>query len=174
MADNKSKTGRWLFGVTLIIFIAIIALSGSIAWAKYRPEMPLEVSLQAEPAITGQVYIDGTVANPGLYPLREGDRLADLIRAAGGTLGDPVRYRLSVSSGAAEPGPQRVDINRAEAWLLEALPGIGPTRAQAIVAYRTGHGLFRYTGELLRVEGISTGIYEEIKDLVTVTDPSQG
>jgi comEA protein len=66
--------------------------------------------------------------------------------------------------------PQKIDINRAEAWLLEALPGIGPSKAQAIIDYRQQNGGFKHITEITRVEGIGPAIYEQIKDLITVGD----
>jgi comEA protein len=64
--------------------------------------------------------------------------------------------------------PQKIDINRAEAWLLEALPGIGPSKAQAIIDYRQQNGGFAHITEITRVEGIGPAIYDQIKDLITV------
>ena len=66
--------------------------------------------------------------------------------------------------------PQKIDINRAEAWLLEALPGIGESKAQAIIAYRQQNGGFGHIIEITNVEGIGPAIYEDIKDLITVGD----
>jgi len=67
----------------------------------------------------------------------------------------------------ASPGPQRVDINRAEPWLLEALPGIGPRLAEAIVSYRQENGPFRTPQEIQRVPGIGVELYERLKDIIT-------
>jgi comEA protein len=66
--------------------------------------------------------------------------------------------------------PQKIDINRAEAWLLEALPGIGPSKAQAIIEYRQQNGGFSDISEILNVEGIGETIYEDIRELITVGD----
>jgi len=66
--------------------------------------------------------------------------------------------------------PQKIDINRAEAWLLEALPGIGQTLAQRIVDYRQKNGPFKNTAEITKVEGISNSVYSEIKELITVSE----
>jgi competence ComEA-like helix-hairpin-helix protein len=66
--------------------------------------------------------------------------------------------------------PQKIDINRAEAWLLEALPGIGPSKAQAIIDYRQQNGGFGDITEITRVSGIGQSLYENIKDLITVGD----
>ena len=69
----------------------------------------------------------------------------------------------------AEP-PQKIDINRAEAWLLQALPGIGESKAQAIIAYRQQNGDFQHIIEITEVEGIGPAIYEDIKEQITVGD----
>ncbi len=75
------------------------------------------------------------------------------------------------SAAVSQPeAPQKIDINRAEAWLLEALPGIGPSKAQAIIDYRQQNGGFKNISEITRVEGIGPAIYEQIKDLITVGD----
>ncbi len=67
-------------------------------------------------------------------------------------------------------GPQKVDVNRAEAWLLAALPGIGEGRAKAIVDYRQKHGPYRDINELLKVPGIGDTIFEGIRQLITVNE----
>ncbi len=47
----------------------------------------------------------------------------------------------------------RIDLNTADSRELTALPGVGPTLAEAIVAYREEHGPFTSVSELLRVRG---------------------
>ena len=63
---------------------------------------------------------------------------------------------------------QLISINRAEAWLLEALPGVGPKLAQDIIAYREANGPFLATEELLLVPGISQATYDKFVNLITV------
>jgi competence protein ComEA len=135
---------------------------------------PIEISLPPTTiAIDAtQVYIGGAVNNPGCYPLKEGDTLDSLIQAAGG-LSDGAgidSIRITVCRPGAAEAPQRIDINRAEAWLLEALPGIGRTKAQAIIAYRQQHGSFSSTRQLLNVEGIGQATLDGIADLITTGD----
>jgi len=75
------------------------------------------------------------------------------------------------SSGeVSQASPQKIDINRAEAWLLEALPGIGPSKAQAIIDYRQQNGGFSDIVEITEVAGIGQNIYENIQGLITVGD----
>lgn len=66
--------------------------------------------------------------------------------------------------------PGRLNVNRATAAELEKLPGIGPTLAARIVAYRAEHGPFRAVDELVRVPGIGPKTLEGLRDLVTVED----
>src|SRR4030042_1028738 len=65
---------------------------------------------------------------------------------------------------------QRINLNRAEAWLLDALPGIGPDRAKAIVDYRNQNGSFHRTEDLLNVQGIGNTTLDTIRDLITLED----
>ena len=51
---------------------------------------------------------------------------------------------------------------------MQRLPGIGPARAQAIVADREANGPFRIPEELTRVDGIGEGILQGLIDYVTV------
>jgi competence protein ComEA len=62
----------------------------------------------------------------------------------------------------------RVNINTATASELDALPGIGPTTAQAIVDYRLQHGSFKFIQDIQNVPGIGSATYDRIKDYITV------
>ncbi len=64
--------------------------------------------------------------------------------------------------GAETNGTTTIDINTADQDELEQLPGIGPAKAGAIIAYREEHGPFQTVEELANVEGISE---EMVKDL---------
>ncbi|MBE3563766.1 MAG: ComEA family DNA-binding protein [Hydrogenibacillus schlegelii] len=70
-------------------------------------------------------------------------------------------------SGAAG-GTAKVNLNTADAALLQTLPGIGPARAQAIIAYREEHGPFRDVTELKNVSGIGPKTLEQLLPYVTV------
>jgi competence ComEA-like helix-hairpin-helix protein len=70
---------------------------------------------------------------------------------------------------AAPPSP--VNVNRASAEALEALPGIGPALAARIVAYREAHGPFRDVGDLDAVSGIGPATLDRILPKATVSGP---
>ena len=61
-----------------------------------------------------------------------------------------------------------VNINTASPSELEALPGIGPAKAKAIVDYRQQHGAFKSVEELKNVKGIGEGIFSKLKAEATV------
>ena len=79
--------------------------------------------------------------------------------------GPPSAERYTVTTErSAEKEPQAlININTADAALLETLPGIGPALAQAIVAYRSEHGPFSSAEELLAVSGIGESKLSSIR-----------
>jgi len=158
--------------LVIILLIAIIAAGSVIVWSRYSPSQPIEISTPPSQELEGEIYISGAVTNPGFYPLKTGDSIGDIIQAAGGISSgaDIGRLKLYIPDVEEEYQPQKIDINRAEVWLLQALPGIGEIRAQAIVDYRHQNGLFHNINELIKVKGIGATTYEQIKHLITVAD----
>ncbi len=157
----------------IIIILLIIIVAGSLVIrSKLGRSQVVEISLAPEVEQSGEIYVGGEVNNPGLYPLRAGDSFDDIIRAAGGPTDNAVMNRLVLQVPGQIEGelPQKVDINRAEAWLLAALPEIGETRARAIIDYRQKNGPFHSSDELVKVPGIGSATYEKIKQLVTVAE----
>jgi competence ComEA-like helix-hairpin-helix protein len=65
-----------------------------------------------------------------------------------------------------DPAPSRIDLNRADASSFDALPGIGKTKALAIVAWRAEHGPFRSPADLDQVPGIGPKTVERLAPLV--------
>ena len=112
--------------------------------------------------------IDGDVTYPGLYELDTGTSIGQLMQRAGC---DDLSHAIAIIVGESDEvvSPQLIDLNRADVWLLEALPGIGPTRAEAIVQYRSCHGGFACVEQVTRVDGISDSTLEQISPFVTVT-----
>src|SRR5688572_12142211 len=85
----------------------------------------------------------------------------------------------AVSPSPSAPGPPpsapsargpspAIDLNTAPATALQALPGIGPAKADAIVAYREAHGPFASIEGLLAVPGIGRSILARINGLAEV------
>jgi|SRR3972149_962622 len=71
--------------------------------------------------------------------------------------------------GTVKPQPSGpININTASALELEALPGIGPSKAAAIVSYRKENGPFKAISEIQNVSGIGPATYAQIKDQIAV------
>jgi competence protein ComEA len=167
-----SRADRFYLFVT--VFLVIAAIVGGVMLAvQHSRSQPVEIVLsQTEPPeLSGEVYIGGAVANPGIYSLKEGDTLQTLLSDAGVELdADLSHIELYVPREGEYQSPQKIDINRAEPWLLEVLPGIGEVLAQRIVDYRSENGLFRRIEDLLKVSGIGEATFEKIEDYITVSD----
>ena len=143
------------------------------------------------------VFVCGAVNCEGVYELPEGSRVIDAVRAAGGYSDDadskyvnqaeyvydtqrieiPTREEADLlrendpSEKNEEGGPQddgRIDLNTAGKQELMTLPGIGESKADRILEYRLAHGRFSSTEELMNVSGIGSGVYENMKDRITV------
>jgi len=168
MTKSFSKHQRLI----TILLVAIMAIGGLVAWSGCSQGQLIEIKPPPSQDPIKQIYVGGAVNVPGFYPLKAGDSLEAFIQAAGGlTSGaDLSQLRLYIPQAGEYQGPQKVNINRAPAWLLEALPGIGPTRAEDIISYRNQNGPFSNINELIKIEGIGIATYEQIKHLITVAD----
>jgi competence protein ComEA len=158
----------------ITVFLLIAAIAGGIMLGLQRSRnQPTEIVLShtEPPRQNGEVYIGGTVANPGIYPWKEDDTLQALLSAAGVEPGaDLGHIEVYIPQAGETASIQKIDINRAESWLLEALPGIGEVMAQRIVDYRSTNGPFQRIEDLLKVSGIGSATLENMRDFITVSD----
>lgn len=190
--------------------VCLVALLGWLGLRSPAPPaaeagVPLAPAATASPAAssaplaaTGAVVLAhaaGAVRQPGLYEMAAGDRVADLLEAAGGATRaadlDRVNLAAPVADGtqiivprrgqpvAPSPGPTDgstasdaptapVNINLAGPDELETLPGVGPATAAAIIEYREANGPFASADELIDVPGIGEAKLAAVADLVTV------
>jgi competence protein ComEA len=141
------------------------------------------------------VHVAGAVLQPGVHRVPEGGRVVDAIDAAGGlaSTADATRLNLAApladgervyvpvvgeeppavvgpggpaTGGDAPSGP--VNLNTADAAALDALPGVGPATAAAIIEHREAVGGFTSVDQLLDVRGIGEAKLEQLRPLVTV------
>lgn len=134
------------------------------------------------------VYICGAVRRPGVYRFDSGARVCDAVEAAGGftkkavwdavnqarMLTDGEQITIPVKSKAKKNSPslgkrsELVNINQANLSELMTLSGIGEAKAKLIVEYRDENGSFSATEDIMKISGIKEGIYNRIKDRITV------
>jgi competence protein ComEA len=196
---------EWLAGLgrremVLLALVGLALVGGTGLW--YVRSLPQPVEVRAGPVAatpsptqaTLFVHVAGWVRRPGVYELREGDRVIDAIERAGGPkrgadLGGLNLAALLVDAqqilvprpAPAEPpagtvptegetpsGSTLVNVNVATAEELETLPGIGEVLAATIIQYREENGPFTSVDQLVEVSGIGEVTLEEIRDLVTV------
>lgn len=72
----------------------------------------------------------------------------------------------SNSATALENG--LVNLNTADVAALMTLPGIGESRAKAIISYREQHGAFAQIEDIMKISGIKQAAFSKIKDKITV------
>ncbi|WP_444677916.1 ComEA family DNA-binding protein [Halomonas sp. E19] len=74
---------------------------------------------------------------------------------------------LSVATLASAQEVAPINVNTADAELLTELPGIGPTRAQAIIEDREANGDYESADDLTRVSGIGPATVARLRDQIT-------
>jgi competence protein ComEA len=150
------------------------------------------VAVEAPADSSVVVHVAGAVVAPGVYELDAGARVRDAVLAAGGPTSDANWDALNLAALVAdasrvhvpaigeevvatiaptpvgEPGSSGpVDVNTADAALLETLPGVGPATAAAIITERERNGPFLGIDDLDRVPGIGPAKLAALRDLVT-------
>ncbi len=175
--------------------VLIGLLSAALILVAAAPPRSSPITLLPSPAPSNlAVFVSGAVQNPGVYELSSGSRVDAAIKAAGGwadnadyeainlaallsdgqkvyvkAIGEePLVQEVSERSTSLEL-PGLIDINTATAEQLDQLPGIGPAKSAEIIAYRQKNGAFDKIEDIQNVSGIGPAIFENIRDLITVT-----
>lgn len=182
------------YGLIVIIILLMI-----VSYFLTPKDNQMDESLVITPVETVQleeyVYVDvkGSVVQPGVYKLKTGSRLFQVIEYAGGFLDEantvnvnlsllltdqmvvyiPSVYDVEMDDSTNDVIGENVtstlvNINTADQSTLETLPGIGPATAFSIIEYRLTNGNFDSIEDIMNVSGIGTQTYENIKVLITV------
>ncbi len=191
MKPWQQTLAGFLLGLVVVgaIFLVVSPQRGQpIALVTITPNLTPEPT--STPSLI-RVHVTGSVKVPGVYTLPDTARVEEAIQAAGGLLdeADPQSLNLAAILSDGQrlyiPASQAVtltdegrgitietstliNINTAGFSELDALPGIGEVKAQAIIDYRQQNGLFTALDDLMKVEGISESLYEDLKGLITL------
>ena len=141
------------------------------------------------------VYVCGEVRSPGVYELRADARVFEAISSAGGiteeaapdavnqarvivdgeqiyvpTVEEAASQTAGVGETTGTKGTEnvKVNINTAGKEELMTLTGIGEAKADDILKYREEHGSFGSIEELMQISGIKEGVFNKIKDDITI------
>lgn len=202
------KEHRIVFRTAVIITIVIVAalffalrekesdFSGQFI-SRQLPAGEVQSEDQAESdgkTAAAQIYVDigGQVKNPGVYTVKEGTRVFEVIEKAGGLTEDAfieqinqaeavtdgqkivipssedTQQSLMPQTASGKDSSGLVNINSADSQTLQEIPGVGPATAEKIIAYRTENGRFSSIEDLKNVSGIGDKTFEKMKDKITV------
>ncbi len=190
MMFTMSRQDLIFRSAVIVLLVAILGTGLGLLVRNDTTAGPVEISIPTrEPAKPLVVQVSGAVSREGLYTLETSGRVADAVHAAGGLTADAdpsainlaarlidgqqvhVPTKLTPAALASVSSPTQggpLNINLANKPDLEALPGIGPSLAQAILDYRDKNGAFLRVEDLLNVPGIGEGILARIRGLITV------
>jgi competence protein ComEA len=90
------------------------------------------------------------------------------VRFSGAPAAAPPNAARRSGPQGAPPTRAPINLNTASADQLQQLPGIGPAKAKAVVAYRDEHGAFGSVADLARVPGIGPSIVRNVQDMAVV------
>jgi competence protein ComEA len=180
---------RWLLGGVTVL--ALVAISVFLLQSQKPLAPPLQIVVPTPAAGALKVYVSGAVLWPGVYPFQDGERIDDVLQAAGGATADADLQRLNLatrlhdqmhvlvpfragssSSPSASAANQVVsdgliNLNTATAEQLDSLPQVGPATTKKIVDHRDGVGPFQRIEELLELKIVNASTFELIKGRIT-------
>ncbi|WP_228809523.1 ComEA family DNA-binding protein [Nocardia otitidiscaviarum] len=171
--DPTGSTGHSASGVVVVSVIGLVERGGllrfptgarvadALAAAAPRRDADLSGLNLAQYLSDGdQIVIGRTGPNPTAP------------QAGSSIVGAQAQYPDTPRTPPAAPRPTAtttiVNLNTATEAELDALPGIGPVTAKAIIAWRTEHGRFGSVDQLADVQGIGPSRLERLRGLVTV------
>jgi competence protein ComEA len=152
----------------------------------------------AQPPKTESFIVDvkGQVKMPGVYSSSQEERVIDVVQRAGGLTenadeskvnfaehvqdamviyipakGEEGNIPQGLTSNPTDTGGTKqgkINLNKADENELQNLPGIGPSKAAAIMEYRVTNGPFKSVEDLKNISGIGDKTFDKLKDLITV------
>ena len=143
------------------------------------------------------VDVKGAVTSPGVYEAFDGERVLNLVERAGGLLESADKNNINFAMKVVDEmvlyipvvGEQnssltglgavgslqeetatdgKINLNSATESDLQTIPGIGPSKAAAIMEYRDTNGPFKSVEDLMEISGIGEKTFEKLKEHIAV------
>jgi competence protein ComEA len=187
--QTKKENSANLFHLVLAVLFGF-GIGGLILILNKRPKFePIQILPTTTPALMA-VHVSGEVLKPGVIYVARDTRIGQVIDEAGGFSVDADQNSLNLAAFAndgqrihvpsetevslqppqtqSEAANYPININHCSMEELVTLPGIGETKAGAIIKHRETNGGFATIEDILNVPGIGPSIFSAIKDLITV------
>lgn len=182
--QKKGLIAVSLVAITFSVFLFLTTRGSAIAQESPKPVLSI-APIQS----TILIHVAGKVKKPDVYPLLQGSRVVDAIKAAGGALKgvDTSEINLArvlvdgeqiyvgyvskipaTNSKSTKKFTGTININRATTPEFDSLAGIGPVIAARIVTYRNQNGPFMAIEDLLKVSGVGPKTLEKIRSRLTL------
>lgn len=196
MRDKKKIIGSIVILIIFSVFLLVGYFTSKPPKALDSKEVFNETaSIESKGNKDITAYINGEVKNPGVYKVKEENRVEDLVKIAGGFTENADKYKLNLakklrdedyiyvdkkiegqnaavapqnsrSNGVGQNG--KININTASKEELKTIPGIGDLTAQKIIDYREKNGSFSTVEDLKKVGRIGDKTLEKMKDKMDI------
>jgi competence protein ComEA len=179
---SRSQLATYALAAVVVVVLAMRFMQGQASGGAGNAQAargPAPVKIERPASTAALVHVAGAVRHPGVYKLRDGDRVKDAVARAGGARAgadvNAINLAAKVADGQQVVVPRRgaaapaagdastgeagaaqppVSLNSATAAQLDTLDGVGPATAQKILDWRREHGGFRSIDDLGEVPGI--------------------
>lgn len=195
---NKKKLAAitvLLIVVVVYYYTQVSEKDISVIGEEIRPlvtqQKQTEEAVITEKPMIIMVDVKGAVRRPGVYVAKEGERVIDLINKAGGFTSEADQNQVNLSQHVADEmvifvpkigevggnlqngttavqESKLINLNKATEVELQTLPGIGPSKALAIIEYREMNNGFQTIDDLKEISGIGEKTFEKLESLITV------
>lgn len=200
MDIDKIKKGLKIFLIVILIIVFINIMNKDFfnqSDGEVKVDRAFDTgskdSLSEADAEEGYIYthITGEIKKPGVYKMKAGTRMDDLVKAAGGLtedadidlinlsekLADEERIIVpakgtseadETSQAANSVQTKKININTADLYELTSIPSVGEKTAQKIIDYREKKK-FKKIEDIMNIEGIGENKFKNMKDYISVS-----
>ncbi len=181
----------FLFSIGCLLVICLSKKEAVLASSDLLPILPEQFFIkEKQEEIEEKTYIKvdlkGSVINPGVYEMEEGDRIIDVIERCGGLKEEANTENVNLSKKLTDEmvikipnrnekeenikeetkdSDGKISLNKALLSELMEIPGIGEAKAKAIMEYRALHP-FEVIEDVIEVDGIGEKLFEKIKEFI--------